>query len=292
MASIRELKGRIGSVSTSEKITGAMKMISSAKMHKAMQALQRVEPFRQQIQSTIDNLLSVDSQYTSPLTQVRPIRQMGIVLLGSDEGLCGAFNMMLFKRMLETINRVKEECDNEVSFVVYPIGKKVVAASKKLALPNVRVAELPYMTAKSSGEKIKQMSDELTQAFLSEELDRVEIVFMEFLSVGRQRLANRTMLPVVTEASDKEVNSNKPYLFEPNVSTIFDTILPLSVLASLQESISQNRASEQAARVLAMQSANDNAKKLREELQLEYNKLRQQSITNELLDILGGKVDG
>lgn len=292
MASIRELKGRIGSVSTSEKITGAMKMISSAKMHKAMQALRRVEPFRQQIQSTIDNLLSVDSQYTSPLTQVRPVKQMGIVLLGSDDGLCGAFNMMLFKRMLETINRVKEESENEVSFVIYPIGKKVVAAAKKLALPNTQVVVLPYMTAKSSGETIKQMSDELTQAFLAEELDRVEIVFMEFLSVGRQALANRTMLPVVAEASDQEGNSNKPYLFEPNVSTIFDTILPLSVLASLQESISQNRASEQAARVLAMQSANDNAKKLREELQLEYNKLRQQSITNELLDILGGKVDG
>ena len=291
MASIRELKGRIGSVSTSEKITGAMKMISSAKMHKAMQALQRVEPFRQQIQSTIDNLLAADSEYTSSLTQVRPVKQMGIVLLGSDEGLCGAFNMMLFKRMLETINRVKEESNEEVSFVIYPIGKKVVAASKKLALPNVRVSVLPYMTAKSSGEKIKQMCDELSQAFLSEELDHIEIVFMEFLSMGRQRLANRTMLPIVAEASDKQAEC-KPYLFEPDVSTIFDTVLPLSVLASLQESISQNRASEQAARVLAMQSANDNAKKLREELQLEYNKLRQQSITNELLDILGGKVDG
>ena len=204
MASIRELKGRIGSVSTSEKITGAMKMISSAKMHKAMQALQRVEPFRQQIQSTIDNLLAADSEYTSPLTQVRPVKQMGIVLLGSDEGLCGAFNMMLFKRMLETINRVKEESNEEVSFVIYPIGKKVVAASKKLALPNVRVSVLPYMTAKSSGEKIKQMCDELSQAFLSEELDHIEIVFMEFLSMGRQRLANRIMLPVVTEASDKQ----------------------------------------------------------------------------------------
>lgn len=291
MASIRELKGRIGSVSTSEKITGAMKMISSAKMHKAKQALQRVEPFRHQIQSTIDNLLAADSQYTSPLTQERPVKQMGIVLLGSDEGLCGAFNMMLFKQMLETINRVKEESNDEVSFVIYPIGKKVVSAAKKLALPHVRVVELPYMTAKSNGEKIKQMSDELMQAFLGEELDRIEIVFMEFLSMGRQRLANRTMLPVIAETSDNEA-ACKPYLFEPNVATIFDTVLPLSVLASLQESISQNRASEQAARVLAMQSANDNAKKLREELQLEYNKLRQQSITNELLDILGGKVDG
>ncbi|MBE6306831.1 MAG: ATP synthase F1 subunit gamma [Bacteroidales bacterium] len=288
---MRELKGRIGSVSTSEKITGAMKMISSAKMHKAMQALQRVEPFRHQIQSTIDNLLAADSQYTSPLTQVRPIKSVGIVLLGSDEGLCGAFNMMLFKQMLETINRIREEENEEVTFTLYPIGKKVVAASRKLALPSVKVAEIDYMNAKSSGEKIKQLCDELTQSFLGETLDRIEIVFMEFLSVGRQRLANRIMLPIVTETPDN-IGECKPYLFEPDVTTIFDEVLPLSVLASLQESICQNRASEQAARVLAMQSANDNAKKLREELQLEYNKLRQQSITNELLDILGGKVEG
>lgn len=291
MASIRELKGRIGSVSTSEKITGAMKMISSAKMHKAMQALQRVEPFRHQIQSTIDNLLAADSQYTSPLTQVRPIKSVGIVLLGSDEGLCGAFNMMLFKQMLETINRIREEENEDVTFTLYPIGKKVVAASRKLALPSVKVAEIDYMNAKSSGEKIKQLCDELTQSFLGETLDRIDIVFMEFLSVGRQRLANRIMLPIVTETPDN-IGECKPYLFEPDVTTIFDEVLPLSVLASLQESICQNRASEQAARVLAMQSANDNAKKLREELQLEYNKLRQQSITNELLDILGGKVEG
>ena len=291
MASIRELKGRIGSVSTSEKITGAMKMISSAKMHKAMQTLHRIEPFRQQIQATIDNLLAADSHYTSRLTESRPLSHMGIVILGSDEGLCGAFNMMLFKRMLETINRAKEEHGEEVTFTIYPIGKKVVAACKKLSLPGVTVAGIPYMNAKSSGEKIKQLCDELTGAFLNEELDLVEIVFMEFLSMGRQRLANRTMLPVIAETSEN-ASDCKPYLFEPDVATIFDEVLPLSVLASLQESICQNRASEQAARVLAMQSANDNAKKLREELQLEYNKLRQQSITNELLDILGGKVDG
>ncbi len=291
MASIRELKGRIGSVSSSEKITGAMKMISSAKMHKAMQALQRVVPFRKQIQTTIDHLLMTDSPYISPLTEERPIKHMGIILLGSDEGLCGAFNMTLFKRMLETINRVKEETAEPLHITVYPIGKKVVKAAQKLAIPDVSVVETPYMNTKSSGERIAQMAQELTKAFLAGEIDRIEIVFMHFISMGRQVLANRTMLPVVAEHSGK-AGECKPYLFEPDVATIFDTVLPLSVIATLQESISENRASEQAARVLAMQAANDNAKKLREELQLEYNKLRQQSITNELLDILGGKVDG
>ena len=289
MASIRELKGRIGSVSSSEKITGAMKMISSAKLHKAMQALQRVVPFRQQIQSTIDHLLAADSEYISPLAQVRPLQHVGIVLLGSDEGLCGAFNVTLFKHALDRIASLKEE--GVTAITLYPIGKKVVTAAKKLRIEGVSVTTTPYMNSKSSREEIEKMAGELTDTFLTGQTDRVEVVFMHFISTGRQRVTHRAMLPVVAESSAGHKEC-KPYIFEPDVATIFDTVLPLAVIASLQESVSENRASEQAARVLAMQSANDNAKKLHDELQLEYNKLRQQSITNELLDILGGKVDG
>ncbi len=289
MASIRELKGRIGSVSSSEKITGAMKMISSAKLHKAMQALQRVVPFRQQIQSTIDHLLAADSEYISPLAQERPLQHVGIVLLGSDEGLCGAFNVTLFKHALDRIATLQEQ--GVIAITLYPIGKKVTAAAKKLHIEGVTVTTIPYMNSKSQREEIEKMAGELTEAFLKGETDRVEVVFMHFISTGRQRVTHRTMLPVVAESTSGKKEC-KPYIFEPDVATIFDTVLPLAVIASLQESIGENRASEQAARVLAMQSANDNAKKLHDELQLEYNKLRQQSITNELLDILGGKVDG
>ncbi len=289
MASIRELKGRIGSVSSSEKITGAMKMISSAKLHKAMQALQRVVPFRQQIQSTIDHLLAADSEYISPLAQERPLQHVGIVLLGSDEGLCGAFNVTLFKHALDRIATLQEQ--GVTAITLYPIGKKVTAAAKKLHIEGVTVTTIPFMNSKSSREEIEKMAGELTEAFLKGETDRVEVVFMHFISTGRQRVTHRTMLPVVAESTSGKKEC-KPYIFEPDVATIFDTVLPLAVIASLQESIGENRASEQAARVLAMQSANDNAKKLHDELQLEYNKLRQQSITNELLDILGGKVDG
>ena len=109
---MRDLKGRIGSVASSEKITGAMKMISSAKMHKAESALRRVRPFRNQIQNTINHLISADAEYSSPLTEIRPVKRRAIVLLSSDEGLCGAFNMNLFKRTLEIINqaRMAETC--------------------------------------------------------------------------------------------------------------------------------------------------------------------------------------
>ena len=258
---MRDLKGRIGSVASSEKITGAMKMISSAKMHKAESALRRVRPFRDQIQNTIDHLISADAEYSSPLTEIRPVKRRAIVLLSSDEGLCGAFNMNLFKRTLEIINQARmAETENPVMFVVYPIGKKASKFAQKLVGDNVEIVTADEMTAKSSSKQI---------------------------------LATRQLLPIAADdlATGEKVERNKPYLFEPDVNTIYNEVLPLYVLSSMQEAICSNRVSEQAARVMAMQSANDNAKELLDELQLEYNKLRQQSITSELLDIIGGKVD-
>ena len=289
---MRDLKGRIGSVASSEKITGAMKMISSAKMHKAELALRRIRPFRDQIQSTINHLISADAEFSSPLTAVRPVKRKAIVVLSSDEGLCGAFNMNLFKRTLELINQAKDEALNYM-FVVYPIGKKASNFAQKLAGDGVEIAVTDYMTAKSPGEDIARFTNELTRAFVAGEIDEVEVVYTHYKSASKQTVTTRRLLPIEADslATSGKVVRNKPYLFEPDVNTIYNEILPLYVLSSMQEAISSNRVSEQAARVMAMQSANDNAKELLEELQLEYNKLRQQSITSELLDIIGGKVD-
>ena len=288
-----DLKGRIGSVASSEKITGAMKMISSAKMHKAESALRRVRPFRDQIQNTIDHLISADAEYSSPLTEIRPVKRRAIVLLSSDEGLCGAFNMNLFKRTLEIINQARmAETENPVMFVVYPIGKKASKFAQKLVGDNVDVTA-DEMTAKSSAEDIARFTGELTREFIAGKVDCVEVVYTHYKSASKQILATRQLLPIAADdlATGEKVERNKPYLFEPDVNTIYNEVLPLYVLSSMQEAICSNRVSEQAARVMAMQSANDNAKELLDELQLEYNKLRQQSITSELLDIIGGKVD-
>ena len=285
---MRDLKGRIGSVASSEKITGAMKMISSAKMHKAESALRRVRPF------TIDHLISADAEYSSPLTEIRPVKRRAIVLLSSDEGLCGAFNMNLFKRTLEIINQARmAETENPVMFVVYPIGKKASKFAQKLVGDNVEIVTADEMTAKSSAEDIARFTGELTREFIAGKVDCVEVVYTHYKSASKQILATRQLLPIAADdlATGEKVERNKPYLFEPDVNTIYNEVLPLYVLSSMQEAICSNRVSEQAARVMAMQSANDNAKELLDELQLEYNKLRQQSITSELLDIIGGKVD-
>ena len=290
MSTLRESKGRIGSVASTEKITGAMKMISSAKMHKAEQALSRIVPFRNQLRTIMGNLVSTDAEYTSELTEVRDLKTVAVVILGSDDGLCGAYNINLFKGLLSHINELREKHAG-VKVVVYPVGKKMVKAVSKLKADGVDYKALPGVSSKSGIDEVRAMTAELRDAFLRKEFDAVDVVAMKFISSGRQRINVQRLLPVSADAFDAAEKGNRPYIFEPDANKIYNTILPLYIISVMQEVFGQNAASEQAARVMAMQSANDNAIKLLDSLELEYNKLRQQSITTELLDILGGQVD-
>lgn len=294
MATLRDLKGRIGSVGSSEKITGAMKMISSAKMHKAEGAIKRLLPFRTQLESIIGNLLQADTEFTSPFTEARDVRRVYVVALGSDDGLCGAYNVNIFKQLTAHIDALRAEAgDDMLPVTVFPVGGKMLKACRRMVMPGVSVAEDCGVNSKSTDVAVKEFVTRLGADFTDGLTDRVDFLYMSYQSVSRQRLTVQQILPVlpanIAGAAGK-VSSNRPYIFEPDAETIFRTALPLMVLSSVQEIFCENRASEQAARVMAMQSANDNAKKLLEQLSLEYNKLRQQSITNELLDILGGQV--
>ncbi|WP_302275852.1 ATP synthase F1 subunit gamma [Coprobacter fastidiosus] len=281
MSTMRELKGRIGSVQSSQKITSAMKMISSAKLRKAEIALKHVVPFRDQIQSTINNLLGADSDYQSPLTEQRPVQRVAFVIFGSDEGLCGAFNVQLYKSLIDSIDILRESSDSTIEVTVYPIGKKVKSLVAKT--PGIQVRPVEYLSSKSTPDTLKRFSDELTEAFLAHEFDRIEVVYAYYKSVASQVMKTRLLLPISTEEflSDAKAHRNTPYI---------ELVLPLFVRSTLQEACYQSRTSEQGARIMAMQMASDNAKNLLEDLQLEYNKLRQQGITTELLDILGGTV--
>ena len=292
MATLRELKGRIGSVASSEKITGAMKMISSAKMHKAEQSLKRLLPFRNQIENIIGNLLSADAEFTSPLLEAREVKHVSIVVFGSDDGLCGAYNVNIFKILLHQLGDYREKFGPDVKITVYPVGAKIAKAVGKLAGGNISMTSIEGVDSKTTGDGVRIFMERLQQDFLSGGTDKVDVLYMQFKSVSRQRPSVEQLLPVVQST----FNANgvdeqcRPYIFEPDATTIFRSVLPMFLMAVMQDIFTENRASEQAARVMAMQSANDNAKKLLDQLQLEYNKLRQQSITTELLDILGGQI--
>ena len=293
MATLRELKGRIGSVASSEKITGAMKMISSAKMHKAEQALRQLRPFRDQVETIMANLADTDATFSSPLMEERPVQHAMIVVWGSDDGLCGAYNVNIFKQLLQKIAELRGDLGEDVRISVCGIGSKIAKACAKLKLPGVEAVAAPAgVDSKSSDAAVRDFIWSLRDRFTSGEVDRVDAVYMSFKSISRQRLESAQLLPVAPSAfasASKEVKA-RPYIFEPSAEAIFNRILPMYLLAVMQDIFTENRASEQAARVMAMQSANDNAKKLRDQLNLEFNTLRQASITTELHDILGGQV--
>lgn len=294
MATLKELKIRIGSVASSEKITGAMKMISSAKVHKEEQSLRRLMPFKNQIKSIMGHILQTGENFNSPLIENREVKRAGIVVYGSDDGLCGAYNINIFKGLLIEIDRIFDNYGRDVEIIIYPIGRKMAKAVSHLSNSNVKVANVAGLSSKMSGEKVTEFTRSLRDSFINGELDLVETVFMSFRSMSKQSLTVEQLFPVLEKMLASETSSeqdNQLYIFEPDANSIFNEVLPMFVMSSMQEITVQNRASEQAARVMAMQSANDNAKKLFDELKLEYNKLRQQGITTELLDILGGQVE-
>ncbi len=291
MATLRELKTRIGSVASTEKITGAMKMISSAKVHQNEQQLRQLKPFRAKLTEIMGHILGTEENFHSPLIESREVHTVAVVVYGSDDGLCGAYNINIFKGLLQKIDEIRRE-HPAASIRIYPVGEKITKAVCNLE--NVEVVTLPGVDSKMNGEKVNEFTGSLRDKFIAGELDIVDVVYMNYKSMSRQVLTLDRLFPVSQDAimnTDKIKDENQLYIFEPDPNSIFNEVLPMFVLSTMQEITIENRASEQAARVIAMQTANDNAQKLRDELQLEYNKLRQQNITSELLDLIGGQVE-
>ena len=300
MATLRELKTRIGTVASSEKLTGAMKMISSAKVRKSEQELKRLSPFKDQIKQIMGHLLKAGENYSSPLMTTREVKRLGVVVYGSDDGLCGAYNVNIFKFLHENVRAWRTAYGSDCVIELYPVGRKMRRIVEKYAEETVSVecTVVDGVNSKMEGEVVNDFTLGLQKDFEEGRLDAVEVVYMKFYTIGRQRPKVEQLFPVNSddlagEAMQQQqgLHSAIMYIFEPDANSRFGPVLPMFVLSLMQEVTIQNRASEQAARIMAMQAANDNAKKLQEELQLEYNKLRQQGITTELLDILGGQVD-
>lgn len=292
MSTLRELKSRIGSVASTQKTTSAMKMISSAKMRKATGGLQRLSPYRDMVQRVISHLLVTDQEFSSPLIEQREVKHIALLTFGSDDGLCGAFNINIFKQLLITIKDVRNTYGNDVLITIIPIGKKLTKAVGKIKDVGLNV-ETTKLNTRSEYDMLNDFTQQLRQRFLDKEFDRVDVLYMHFISTSRQRFAREQLLPVSYNALSEQFDARKaaePCLFEPDANAIFNSVLPLHLRAMMQEVFTESSASEQAARVIAMQTASDNAKELLDELNLEYNKLRQQSITTELLDILGGQI--
>ncbi len=293
MSRLKEIKGRLQSVQSTRKITSAMMMVSSAKQKKAERVILNLRPYTRAIQSILQPLLVKEEGQVdpSPYMVERKVERVAIVAFSSNSGLVGRFNNNVADKLMETINQYQSL--GKENIIVYPVGEKVAKEARKKGITTcddfLKHAEKPtYANA-------CDISKPLMDLFARGEIDRVELIYHHYRSTRSQLLRHETFLPINFSNLEKKETTKKSsneidYILEPDKKTLLDLLVPKVLQLKLHTAHVDSVTSEHAARVIAMQIATDNADELIDELRLEYNKMRQQAITNELLDIMGGTV--
>jgi F-type H+-transporting ATPase subunit gamma len=321
MPSLKEIKGRIASVNSTRKITSAMKMVASSKLHHAQVAIQNMLPYETMLEHILKSFLAAEAEAQTIFDQERPVKRVALVVFSSNSSLCGGFNANVIKLMQRTINEYTEQL-GQGSVEVWPIGRKVAEKARKLGY-DVQGDWASLIDHPSVRECI-DIAMELGRRFAEGQLDRVEIIYHHFKSAGSQVLTNKQFLPIDLESEldrdherdlttniatkkaqeylkknrrKREVKEgetaplNDNFIVEPDMDTVLSELIPKMAHLMLYTALLDSVASEHAARMVAMQTATDNADELLRQLNLQYNKSRQQAITNELLDIVGGSVN-
>lgn len=289
MASLKEVKTRINSVQSTRKITSAMKMVASAKLHKAQGAIENMLPYQRKLNKILTNFLSADLPVESPFCAERPVKRIAIVAFSSNSSLCGAFNANVLKMFLQTVGEYRELGQDNI--LIYPVGKKIEEAVKKLGF--FPQGSYQRLADKPSYDEAAALARLLMELFLEKNIDRVELIYHHFRSMGIQELLRERYLPIDLSAvhnEDGKTGMVNDYIIEPSAAQLIADLIPQVLSQKIFTAALDSDASEHAARTLAMQIATDNANELIQELTKQYNKTRQQAITNELLDIVGGSM--
>lgn len=320
MPSLKEIKNRIASVNSTRKITSAMKMVASSKLHHAQVMIENMLPYETMLEHILKTFLASEVDAKTVFSEERPIRNIAIVVYSSNSSLCGGFNANIIKtmmRVLEEFNYLDKE-----NIIIYPIGRKAAEKVEKLGYRSA--GDFSELADKPNVAQCIEIAHELGKKFIDGEIDKVEMIYHHFKSAGSQILTRKTFLPIdVKSELDKDVERDlktnivtkeaqeylrrnrqevekkkkkvKPladnFIVEPDMNTVLSTLIPKLAHLMLYTALLDSNASEHAARMVAMQTATDNADELLRELSLQYNKSRQQAITNELLDIVGGSVN-
>ena len=287
MASLKEIKGRIASVKSTQKITAAMKMVASAKLRKAQSKIDSFLPYQHKLNEMLRSFLASITDFQSNLAEEREVKRVALVAVSSNSSLCGAFNSNIVKLLNETIERYKHLGYENIE--IYPIGKKVEAQVHRKALPCPVMGSYIELMEKPHFDGAKQISDRLIQRFLQHEIDRVELIYNHSKTTAIQIPTVECYLPIRLKTGQSPVSAiQTDYIIEPDQATVLQSLLPKSLHSKTYAVLLDSAAAEQGARVVAMQIATDNAGEILDELTIQYNKQRQQAITSELLDIIGG----
>ena len=274
-----------------------MKMVASAKLHKAQGAIENMLPYQKKLNKILTNFLSADLPIESPYVQEREVKRVAIVVFSSNTSLCGAFNANVIKMMMQTIGEFRTLGQDNI--LIFPVGKKVDEVAKRMGFKPQEVS--PTLSDKPTYQEAAELAHRLMDLYVAGEVDRVEIIYHHFKSMGVQILLRETYLPInLTNVVSEEDRENKEevqeneiandYIIEPNAEELIASLIPTVLSQKIFTAAVDSNASEHAARTLAMQVATDNANELIQDLTKQYNKSRQQAITNELLDIVGGSM--
>ena len=281
MANLKEIRNRIASVSSTMQITSAMKMVSAAKLKKAQDAITAMRPYSDKLTELIQNLSnSIDGNTQNPFTVKRSIQNVLIIVITSNRGLCGGFNSSVIK---EVTKKVETTYANK-NVSIFTLGKKgndILQKSFSVVENNNEIFDqLTFSNA-------SKIAEGFMSAFTSKEYDTIEVVYNRFKNAATQIVTTETLLPIIS-TQDKNTTTSTDYIFEPTKESIVDELLPKSIKMQLFKALRDSFASEHGARMTAMHKATDNATDLRDQLKLTYNQARQASITNEILEIVGG----
>lgn len=320
MSSLKEIKGRIASVNSTRKITSAMKMVASSKLHHAQQMIENMLPYENMLERILRSFLASEADAHTVFSEVRPVKHVAFVVYSSNSSLCGGFNANVTKMLHAAVEEYSTL--GKENILVYPVGRKIAEQVQKMGLKSA--GDFTELADKPNVAQCIDIARELGEKFLKGEIDRIELIYHHFKSAGSQILQRKTFLPIdvnevigqdndrdlshktvtpemqeylrknAKEEEKKKVESkplNDNFIVEPDMDTVLKTLIPKLAHLMLYTALLDSNASEHAARMVAMQTATDNADELLRVLNLQYNKSRQQAITNELLDIVGGSVN-
>lgn|SRR5574344_1227410 len=290
MASLKEIKTRIGSVQSTLKITSAMKIVASTKLKRAQVAIQRMLPYERQMNRILTNFLAAEEgDIQSPYIQEKKEKRVAVITVASNSSLCGGYNSNVIRSTSQLLKGY--ETFGKENVTVYPIGRKVAQALNGNTYTVIENYKL--IGDKPNFKDASDLAQKLMDMYVNDEIDKVILVYMHFKSTGVQILREETYLPLqlpeITKSDTKE-DFYPNYIFEPSKKEILSELLPKFLRLKIYTMLLDANASEHAARTVAMQQATDNGNDLLQDLNIAYNKGRQQAITSELLDIVGGSM--
>jgi F-type H+-transporting ATPase subunit gamma len=289
MPSLKEVKSRIVSVVSTQQITKAMKMVAAAKLRRSQERITQLRPYAQKLEAILRNLSAAQSNSDSDswYSEVREEKKILIIAISSDRGLCGSFNSNVFKGVTRLIDEKYSSQYQNGNVTVLPIGKKALDFFAKR--PKVKlVNDFALLFSKLTFDNMSAAGDFVIESFRKGQYDKVIVVYNEFKNVATQILRTEQVLPIVPSASVQNSSQQVDYIFEPDQQEILTGLIPKSVKIQLFKAALDSNASENGARMTAMDKATENAGELLKELRLTYNRTRQAAITKEILEIVGG----